>query len=446
MKTIDLTQGNITKLLLRFSTPIFFSLLFQTLYNTIDTLIVSHYLGDSALAAMGATTSIFDLSIGLCSGFAVGLSIVVSHYVGKKDLQQVKSTIASSFIITACVALFLSLLLSFLIKDILILLNTPEEILYSSLSYIHVICNTLIISAFYNLVSAILRAVGDSKTPLFILLFSSIVNVVLDLLFIVTLHMGIQGAAIATVIAQLSALLISLLYISKKHSRLIPNKLNFTIQKDMYKELIAQGTSMALMNSIVSVGTITLQSAINGFGTSIIAAHTIARRLQSILIMPISTLVNAIPTFVSQNRGALKYDRIKEGINASLRIVIVYCALLCIVLFFCSETIITLFSGSDNVQVISTANSYIQINAPFYVVVAYLICLRSALQGLGKKVIPLFSSIIELIGKVIFVVLFIPHLGYMGVILCEPIIWVFMSIQLAYAFYTSEEIRNLKKY
>ena len=253
--------------------------------------------------------------------------------------------------------------------------------------------------------------------------------------------MGVRGAGAATVISQGVSAILCLVYIYKKSPNLIPSRKHFSVGTELYKELLGQGLSMGFMLSIVSTGTVILQTAINNFGYLIIAGHTAARKLSSFCVMPGATLCMAISTFVSQNKGAGEYQRIRKGVRIANTLSICWGIIITVILFFIAPVLVRFLSGSTEAEVINNGALYLQINAPFYGVLGILLNLRNSLQGLGKKVVPLVSSIIELGGKCLFVILFIPTLKYMGVIICEPVIWCFMALQLAYSFYGDPDIR-----
>ncbi|HCW52166.1 MAG TPA: MATE family efflux transporter, partial [Clostridium sp.] len=250
--------------------------------------------------------------------------------------------------------------------------------------------------------------------------------------------------AAATVIAQGISAILCILYIFKKAYILIPSKKHFAIDKDLYFELIGQGLSMGMMLCIVSTGTVILQTAINNLGHLVIAGHTAARKLSAFCMMPAGTIALSVSTFVSQNKGAGEGIRIRKAIRYANILAVLWGIIISIILMFTSQYIIKLLSGSNEVVVIENGSKYLIYNAPFYGVLGILLNLRNALQGLGKKVIPLISSVIEFFGKIIFVILFIPGLKYFGVIICEPVIWGFMCIQLCFSFYNNPYIRACK--
>lgn len=437
MNQISLIKGPVKKSILLFSIPFFFSNLFQQLYNTIDTLIIGHFLGDLPLAAIGSTAAVFELMVGFCNGLGLGFGIVASKYFGANDKTSLKKVVSHSIFLGILFSLGLTLLSYFLLPELLTVLDTPSSIYSQALSYIQIIGLFLIVTLFYNLSAGLLRAIGDSVTPLIVLILSSLLNVGLDFILITQFSLGIKGAAIATVIAQIVSTFVCILFIYKKAKILIPD--SFQFDYDLTMDLCAQGFSMGLMLSIVSIGTVTLQFGINQLGTRIIAAHTTARKTLSLCSLFLGALCSSISTFVSQNRGAMRKDRIIEGIHFVNQLGIVYVCILSVLIYFISNFLVQLISGTKDPYIIQNATMYLRINVPSMIVLVVLLNSRNALQGLGKKVIPLVSSIIELIGKVIFTMMIIPILSYFGVCLCEPVIWILMTIQLQFSLHKAIE-------
>ena len=434
MKNHSLTQGSIAKGLLFFVIPLFFSNLFQQLYNTIDTLLVGHFLGDNALAAMGATAAIFELIVQFSNGCGTGFSIVAAKYYGSKNENELKKSIAASLILGLIIAIVITLVSYVSMPYLLTILKTPKSIYHDSLNYIRCISAFLIITMFYNLGAGMLRAIGDSLRPLIVLFCSSIINIALDIVCITILDMGVFGAAVATVIAQAISTIICFFLILRKAKILIPRKEHFQIKSYMVNDLLGQGFSMGFMFSIVSIGTIILQSGINSLGTQIITAHTAARKLISLFCLPLSTLAASMATFVSQNKGAQNYERIIKGVRLSNICGIIYPIFLSILIYFTAENLVHLLSGSNTPAVLQNGAMYLKINIPFFIVLSILLNLRNAIQGFGYKITPLFSSIIELIGKIVFTLFLVPTFKYLGVCFCEPIIWCLMASQLIYSY------------
>ena len=439
---VDLLKDNILKALLIFALPILIANIFQQLYNTMDTMIVGNFLGDTSLAAISACGAVYELLIGFALGVGNGLSIVTARSYGAHDEQLIKKSVAGSIVIGIGLTLVIMLISVIFLYPLLTLLHTPANIIDEAYSYISVVTIFVGVMFAYNLCAGLLRAIGNSVMPLVFLIISSIINVILDLLFITQFQMGVQGAAIATVIAQGISVFLCMIYIYQKTPILIPQKQHFAFDQELYKELLGQGFSMGFMMSIVSAGTVILQSSINGFGYLIIAGHGTARKLNSFCMMPAGTVGLALSTFVSQNKGAHQKQRILDGVKLGNLIACGWGIIITVILFFLAPILVQFISGSTEPTVIDNASLYLRINAPFYAVLGILLNLRNSLQGLGMKIIPLVSSVIECLGKVIFVALFIPILGYFGVIICEPVIWCCMCLQLAYSFYHNPYIRQ----
>ncbi len=431
---VNLLQGSITKGILLFAVPILLSNIFQQLYNTIDTIVVGNYLGDQSLAAVGASFAVFTLLIGFTLGMGNGMSLAVSRSYGSGDEVMLKKSVASSIVIGIITVVTMMLISHFFLWDLLVLLRTPNEILDEAYTYISIITTFMGITFIYNLLAGLYRAVGNSIIPLIFLIISSLLNIGLDLLFIVYFKMGIEGVAIATVIAQSFSVILSFIYLKVKLPLLIPRFRHFKIDLHLYKEVAGQGLSMALMYSLIFLGSLILQYAINDMGYLIIAGHTTARRVNSLFMMPVGTIATAISTLVSQNKGANNKERIIKGVKTGITIIWVWSLTAVILNFFLAEVMVESISGSDSALVLETGTRYLMWNVPFHFILAPLFVLRFTLQGLGEKLIPLVSSGIELALKIVFVIWFIPRMGYFAVIISEPVIWVFMTIQLIYAY------------
>ena len=442
---VDLLKGNILRVLIIFAIPLFISNLFQQLYNTVDIMIVGNYLGDTSLAAIGACAAIYELLIGFALGVGNGFSIVTARSYGANDENLVKKSVAGSLVIGSGITIIIMIISKLFLLPLLELLNTPSNIIEEAYLYIFTVCIFVGVMFLYNLCAGILRAIGNSIMPLIFLIISSILNIGLDILFITKFNMGIRGAAVATVIAQGISAVLCIIYIYKKCPILIPKKEHFVFDKELYKELLGQGLSMGVMLLIVSAGTVILQTAINNLGYLIIAGHTAARKLNSFAMIPVASLSMSLATFVSQNKGANQGYRIREAVRYANIISIIWGAIITVVLIFFAPTLMKILSGSSEDVVINNGVRYLLWNSPFYAVLGILLNLRNALQGIGEKLLPLVSSIIEFFGKILFVILFIPSLKYFGVIICEPVIWCCMCLQLAYSFYKNSYIKKYKK-
>lgn len=441
---IDLTQGRILPTILLFALPIMVSNIFQQLYNTADTMIVGNYLGEEALAAVGASAAIFELMIGFAMGVGNGMGIVIAKHYGAKNQDKIKKSVAATMVIGVMISLAILIIGQIGLYPLLQLLGTPDHIFGLSYQYIHLILLGVGITFAYNMGAALLRAIGDSLVALYFLVFSAILNILLDLYFITQLHLGVQSAGLATIISQGLSAVLCFTYIYKRVPILIPRKTDFVWDKKLYLSLLGQGLSYGLMFSIVSIGTVILQTAINGFGVLIIGAQTTARRIMALSLMPMTSVAASVTTFVSQNLGAKKVHRIYRGVQVGSLIVIVWGVTATVLIYLFGPSLIRLISGSNEAELIANATLYQRLSTPFFPVLGCLFVLRNSLQGLGKKTTPLISSIIELLGKIFFVLVIIPRVGYIGVILCEPIIWLPMTLQLFIAFRNHPLIKDYR--
>lgn len=442
---VDFLQGPMIRSLIIFAVPILISNIFQQLYNMADTMIVGNYLGDSSLAAMGACSSIYDLLVGFGLGIGNGLAVVTARSYGAGNMKYLKKSVALSIGIGVISSLVITGIGCVMLRPLLRILNTPTEIIEESYSYISTIVLFTIVMFAYNLCAGLMRSIGNSMMPLVFLIISSVINVILDILFITEFSMGIRGAAIATVIAQGVSVVLCILYIWKKAKILVPEKEHFAFDKELWAELWGQGLSMGFMNSIVSAGSVILQYGINGFGTMIIAGHTAARKIYMFLGMPTGTMAMVLSTFVSQNRGAGNRDRILKAIKYGYVFAITMAAVITVLMIFFARPLVHAFSGSSEPLVLDNASLYLKVVAPFYAVLGILLQTRGSLQGIGEKMLPLISSVIEFVGKIVFVVVFIPRFQYMAVIFCEPVIWCVMAVQLLYCFYRNPFIRGVEE-
>ena len=435
VKSIDLLSSPIVSSLLTFALPILISNALQQFYNAADTTIVGNFLGFRSLAAIGATSAIYELIVGFAIGIANGMGIVVARHFGAGDIEKIKKAVAGSIVIGSVLSLAVMLVGGVWLYGLLRLVHIPENIIDEAYSYIYIIMLFFFLTFFYNWSASMLRAIGNSLTPLLILLVTSVINIGLDILFITRFNSGIKGAAIATVISQAISALLCIVYMYIKADILIPKLKHFKYNYYVYADLSTQGFAMGFMSSIVSIGTVILQTAVNGMGVTIIAAQTTGRRIMFFLMMPMSSLATALTTFVSQNFGAGNKSRIKSAVKYANIINTIWSIISVVFVYTLSIPLIRFISGSYDKELIANAKLYIAMAAPFFWALGILFNLRNALQGMDRKIEPLISSCIELICKIAFVLFVIPRVGYTGVVLTEPIIWVVMVLQLAYSFY-----------
>lgn len=426
----NLTVGKPLKVILTFAIPLFIGQLFHLCYSLVDTRIVGETLGETALAAVGGTTSLADALGSILNGFANGAAIVVATYFGAREQEKMKKAIGGTLLWSVGLALVLSVLCLTGLGEILKVMNIKETLLPQSRAYISVILGGLVASTLYNALAAILRAVGDSVTPLMFLVLSTMLNVLLDYIFVLLLGTGVEGVAFATVISQVVSAVLCLLYMRKKYPEILPKKEDFHMTGEIRKKILATGFSMSFMGSFVVTGTLALQTSINTFSTNIIVAHTAARKATGIFMLPFGALGQTMATYCGQNLGAGKYDRIRQGIKQTVMVAAVWCVAVVVVVNTICPWIIQMITATEEAEIIQTATMYLQINTALYIVPAIITLFRNAMQGFGDSITPVFSSSLELIVKVMVAVFLAPAIGYMGIVVSEPISWVIMVIPL----------------
>ena len=426
----DLTTGKPIKIILLFAIPLFIGQLFQLFYSLADTRIVGAILGETSLAAVGATTTLSDFLIGLLNGFTNGCAIIIATYFGSGDRDNMKKAIGGTILSGIVLSVLISAGCLLFLPRILGALNVADFLMAESRAYIGIVLAGLLAATLYNVCAAILRALGDTFTPLLFLILAAVLNVVLDYTLIKYGNMGVAGAALATVIAQAVSAVLCFFYMKVRYPELSLRREDFRFDKIIYKKLIATGSSMGFMVAFVNLGTLALQITINTFNQDIIVAHTAARKATNIFMLPFSVLGTTLATFCGQNLGAGKYSRIKTGLRDTLLLTFIWCAGVALVAYTLSGPLIHMITASDNEVILSTASLYLKVNTSFYFVTTIICLFRNSMQGFGDNKTPVFSSSLELIGKVAISFLLAPAIGYMGIIVAEPIVWFIMVIPL----------------
>ncbi len=441
----DLTKGPVLKTLIFFAIPIFFGNLFQLFYSLADTRIVGTYLGEQALAAVGGTSVLSNLLIGFMNGMTLGFAVPMARFYGGRKLERLKRAfaLAAGMGLLLCVVLVTGCLLG--IDGLMSFLKMEEQLYADAKSYCTVLICGLFFTFAYNLGASILRALGNSITPLILLICSSFLNVGLDIYFINTLHLGVFGAGLATVIAQGVSAVLCVGYLLKKYPVLRFTGKDMKPELSLIRELLAAGCSMAFMSSLVQFGTLMLQTAINGLGQNIIVAHTAARKVTEIFMMAFSITGAAMCTFTGQNLGAGKYDRIRKGLFGALAFLACWVLLVILLANTVAEELIQTITGSTNAEILQTGATYLKVDTAFYMVAACVTLFRNVLQGLGNHITPVVSSFVELAGKVVFAKLMVPRLGYWGVIWAEPVVWILMVLPLVFMLVRSPYLKQSKK-
>ena len=430
MKTKTLTEGTPWKQILLFSIPIFWGNVFQLLYSLVDTKIVGSTLGTEALAAVGSVSTLHTLMTGFLNGLTLGFSLITAMCYGAKNRKRLKKTFAAAISLGVLTTLALVLMLMIFLHPVLNLLHVPQAQFEMAYAYISVLIVGLFATLFYNLCANTLRAIGDALTPLIFLIVATVSNIGLDYLFILGFQMGVQGAAYATVLAQLLSVVLCLIRIFRKFPILHIQKEDFRFDRELMAEMYKSGLSMGLMSCLVGIGTILLQSAINTLGTTVIVAHTAARKVFELVSLPNSVLGSAMATYCGQNYGARRFDRIRQGIRASLIIAAVWAVAVFLICHTIEGKLILFVASTTNPDVIYWGSTYLKVDMSFIVICGVIVILRNSMQGFGDRVIPVFSSCIELAGKIIFAFVFAPMFAYWGIIWAEPMVWIAMVIPL----------------
>lgn len=446
----DLTNGRPIKLIVLFALPIFLGNIFQQMYSLADIIIIGQNLGNNSIAAVGATTPVVSLMFNIINGSITGFAIIVAKNFGAGDHDEMRRTIARMTVFAGSITAVIIVAATVFVEPLLHALDVSEEIFAEARSYLFIVACGLVVTLLYNFEAGILRAVGDSVIPLVILILSTFLNIGLDLLMVIGFKMGVVGAALATVTAQAISAAVCLVYLIKRRPFLIVGKKDFVFTVRSTAELLSAGFGMALMYSIVDIGSIVLQNGINGFREDMITAHTAARKIFSLLMMPYSSISATLVTYCSQNLGARKYSRIRKGIKDCMLIMLAWTTLAIALVFLGGHAlvgmIVTDTDTPTGAAIVDTAVLYLKWAVVFFYFLAVLLGLRSALQGLGKSLVPIICSVIELTWKIVTVVFMIPLFGgkngtvggtveqiggYFGVVISEPIIWTVCAVMIA---------------
>jgi MATE family, multidrug efflux pump len=436
----DLTVGKEWRVILVFALPMLLGSVFQQLYNVVDSIIVGNFLGKEALAAVGASFPVIFVLISLIMGVAMGITIVISQFYGAKQYDKVKRAIDTMNIFLFVMSIILSIAAFFLIEPIFRLINLPEDLMPQAVSYFRWYCSGFILMFGYNSIAAILRGLGDSKTPLYFLIISTIVNIVLDILFVVVFKFGVASVAIATVIANGVAFVTAVIYLNKKHEIVKIKIRGLIFDKEIFKSSLRIGLPSGIQQSFVAIGMIALYWIVNEFGTDTIAAYSVAHRLDSFAAMPAMTLAMALSSFVGQNIGANKLDRVKKGLHATWVIAIITSVSVSLLMIVFNEGLISIFN--QDAGVVRIGSRYLVIVSSFYVVFASMFVLNGLLRGAGATIIPMFSTLIALWAlRIPFSYYMSRDLGTDGIWWGIPIAWAFGFI-MSYIYYLSGKWKN----
>ncbi len=426
----DLTQGKPLKLILQFALPIMLGNIFQLFYSLADTRIVGSYLGEQALAAVGVTSSLNSMIVGFLIGLTNGFAIITARGFGAKDEAHIRRAVAGTFMLGLATSLVLTAASVLFLPGILRLLHTEENLIPLAVRYFRIILFGMTAAMLYNVCAGLLRAIGDTVAPLVFLVISALLNVGLDLLFVRVFAFGVEGAAIATVLSQIIAFAACFCYLWKRYPILRVQRKECRLSPETVKELYTTGLSVGLMGCLVNIGSVALQGAINGFGEHTIVAHTAARKITELFMLPFAVFGTTMATFSGQNMGAGRPDRIKKGLIQAILLVWGWCLLMLLIAYLAAPWLVRAVTATKETDIIETAGLYLRVNTLFYAVPTVICLARNTMQGMGDSITPLVSSGVELVGKVLIAVVFSNYFGYMAVIWSEPVIWILMVIPL----------------
>ncbi|CCY24540.1 mATE efflux family protein [Brachyspira sp. CAG:484] len=428
----DLTKGEPLKLILLFSVPLLIGNIFQQLYNIADLVIVGRLLGVEPFAAVGAVAPLFFLIMFVIVGFTNGFAVVTGQRYGAKDYDGVRDSVVVSTILSTIVTLIFSVICTIFMNPILHWLNVPANIYHNAYWYIEIVVIGLLSTTMYNLLASIIRALGDSKTPLYFLIIASIINIILALVFIEVFHMGVPGSAVAVILSQAISVILCLFFVKYKFPILHLKKSDWMIKFDrtFYNSVYEHmriGFPMAVQFSIIGIGIIIIQSVCNTFGSNVIAALTAALRIEQIATLPMMSFGVALASYVAQNFGARKFKRIRLGVIKTSTINIALSILMAFVMRIWGTDIIGAFIGTATEEIIDIAHRYLLISTIFYFFLGQIFIYRNALQGMGETIFPLFACIAELIMRAFAAVYLAMKFGYIGIFYSGPIAWISAS-------------------
>ena len=433
--TKDMTSGSTMKLILGFAVPLLMGMLFQQVYSLVDTIIVGRFLGVSALAAVGATGSINFLIIGFCQGICNGFALPVAQRFGAKDYDGLRKYVGNSAVLAVLFGGAITLITVIACRPILQLMQTPSDIIDLSYNYIVVIFAGIPAIMLYNILSAYLRSLGDSVTPVIFLVISAGLNIGLDLLFIVTFKWGVFGAAFATVLSQAVSGILCLILIIKKFDILRLKRDDWKLDWDYTRYLLIMGLPMGLQYSITAIGSVILQSSVNTLGSTAVASMTAGSRISMFVVCPFDALGSTMATFGGQNVGAGRLDRLGRGLRSAVTLGAIYSALILVVLIFFGRDLILLFVNASEVTVIAQAKQFLVTNAAFYLMLALVNIVRFLIQGMGFSGFAVFAGVFEMVARALVGLVFVPIFGFTAACFASPLAWIFADCFLIPAFF-----------
>lgn len=426
---IDMTKGNPNKLILKFALPMIIGNIFQQIYNVVDTIIVGKFVGIDALAAVGSSFAIISFITSIIIGLNMGSGIIFSQYYGGNEVKKLKNTLFTSFLFIGAVTIILMVISLGFIDEILRLFNMPENLILDSKSYLIIIILGLFFTFVYNWGTSLLRAIGDSKRPLYFLIIAAIVNIVLDLVFVLLFNLGVRGVAIATIIAQGISAVLSIIYVLKKVSFIKFKKEDLKFNKSTFNLVAKYSILTSIQQSIMNFGILIVQGLVNTFGATVMAAFAAGAKIDSIAYMPVQDFGNAFATYVAQNKGADNKERIKEGVISAIKTIIIFCIITSSLILIFSKNIMLLFVDKTELDVINLGVEYISVVAVFYVLIGFLFMFYGLYRGLGRLRMSIILTVISLGTRVVLAyILSETPLGASGIWWSIPIGWLLADI------------------
>ena len=414
----------------------------QQLYSLCDTVIVGRCLGVNELAAVGSTGAVSFLVVGFATGMCTGMSIPVAQAFGAGNYQKLRKYLANSFYLSALISIVMTVGTVIFTGDLLRLMKTPDELYDFAYDYIFTVFAGISATILYNLLSSMLRSIGDSRTPLIFLAIAAALNIGLDFLFILGFHTGVAGAGYASVLSQGISGILCLIYMFKKYEIFRIRKEEWKLSLSCCGRLVSIGLPMALQFSITAIGSIILQTAVNTLGTISVTAVTAASKLQMILTGPMECLGITMATYCGQNRGAREFERIRSGIRTSVVVSMIYCVVSAVIIIVLGGWMALLFLDASETEVMAQVKEYLRLNAYFYPTLGLLFILRNGLQGMSYSFLPMMAGVTELIARVLVCVAFVPDFGYTAACMASPVAWIFADTLLVTVYFI--KMKSLK--
>ena len=431
----DLTVGSPMKLILGFAFPMFLGLLFQQFYSLVDTMIVGKYLGVDPFAGVGSTGSLNFIVIGFCMGLCSGFSVPISQSFGAKDFPLLRKMVTNSVWLCTFFSVVITTLMLLFCRPVLTWMNTPENIFEYAYIYIFIIFAGIPCTILYNMTAAILRALGDSKSPIIFLAISSAINIGLDLLLIIVFRMGVDGAALATVVSQGVSGVISIIYIKKKFDILAMEKGDWKLERHLAGKLTGVGIAMGLQYSITGIGSVILQTAVNGLGSIYVASMTAGSKINIFLACPFDALGQTMAPYAGQNIGARKLDRVGKGLRAACIIGFIVSGLMVIVVKLFGDQLTMLFLDEKDPVIMQNSTQFLIIVSAFYCLLTLVNTVRFTIQGMGFSSLAIIAGVMEMIARGIAGMLLVPAFGYLGACYSSPLAWLLADAFLIPAFF-----------